>query len=214
MALAETLKELRQDMGLTYEYLASRCGVSIRTVREWEASRLQPTQESVKRLAEAFGVPVDALSEGRKNALAPEGLFYSDLIGCYAGIDFGPYAANHLGMWQGESGQVLVSENERYLLTSQNHKLSIADKGIIVSVTADFSQPRPQPRLDDGKEEEFYDYFVGRACKVTLKMGYGQNAPAVFKGTVSEFSPAKIRLSNKKDVTVIHTMRLARVSQI
>ena len=63
----KTLKELRQDAGLTQQELANLVSmvlpVSRETVANWENKNVCPEYPIVKRLAEIFVQPVDKIYE-------------------------------------------------------------------------------------------------------------------------------------------------------
>ena len=55
------LKKLRESRGWTRPELADRSGVAVRTVRELEATTIEPGVGTAHRLATALGVDVAAL---------------------------------------------------------------------------------------------------------------------------------------------------------
>lgn len=57
-----TLAALRKKKGLTQEELAAQLGVSTSAVGNWEAGLRRPRYETLRRLAEVLGVPLDDLS--------------------------------------------------------------------------------------------------------------------------------------------------------
>ena len=65
VALAALLRTWRERALLTQEQLAERTGLSVRTIRRLEASRMRPRMGSVRLLADALG-----LSEAERNLLA------------------------------------------------------------------------------------------------------------------------------------------------
>lgn len=60
---AERLQKLRSDAGLSQSELASRAGVSLDSLRNWEQGRVLPRIDTAAKLARALGVSVDALVE-------------------------------------------------------------------------------------------------------------------------------------------------------
>lgn len=61
MSLAQKLKQLRLQAGLTQEQLASCIGVSSRTIKHWEHGTRTPSTVSLLALARCFHVSVDWL---------------------------------------------------------------------------------------------------------------------------------------------------------
>lgn len=68
--LGQRLKTLRQQKGLTQEQLADRLLVTRQAVAKWENDNGTPDVDNLMRLADAFGISLDALV-GRDNA-APQ----------------------------------------------------------------------------------------------------------------------------------------------
>ena len=61
MEFNEKLQKLRKDKAMTQEELAEALFVSRTAVSKWESGRGYPNIDSLKRLAEFFGVTVDAM---------------------------------------------------------------------------------------------------------------------------------------------------------
>ncbi len=59
--IANRLRTLRGDMGMTQEQLAERLGVSAKSVSRWECGTTYPDLETVPVLAEIFGVSMENL---------------------------------------------------------------------------------------------------------------------------------------------------------
>ncbi|MCD2259516.1 helix-turn-helix domain-containing protein [Psychroserpens luteolus] len=59
--LAKRLKELRNQKGMSQEFLAEESGLSLRTVQRIENGESNPTGESLKRLSDALNVNLDEL---------------------------------------------------------------------------------------------------------------------------------------------------------
>ena len=66
--LGTRLKALREAAGLSRRALASLAGANDQAIGLWERGRRVPQASSVRRLAEALGVPPDALTGGRPKA--------------------------------------------------------------------------------------------------------------------------------------------------
>lgn len=56
-----TLAALRKSKGLTQEELAAQIGVSTGAVGNWETGLRRPRYDTLCRLAEVLGVPLDEL---------------------------------------------------------------------------------------------------------------------------------------------------------
>jgi len=61
MEFSEKLQQLRNKKGMTQEQLAEKVFVSRVAVSKWEAGRGYPNIDSLKKIAEVFGVTVDDL---------------------------------------------------------------------------------------------------------------------------------------------------------
>lgn len=64
MELNEKIQELRKQKGLTQEALAEALYVSRTAISKWESGRGYPSIDSLKALAQFFGVSIDALLSG------------------------------------------------------------------------------------------------------------------------------------------------------
>ncbi len=64
MEFSEKLQQLRKQKGLTQEQLAEKLYVSRAAVSKWESGRGWPNLESLKDIAEFFGITVDELLSG------------------------------------------------------------------------------------------------------------------------------------------------------
>ena len=55
------LRKLRTDHAWTQRFVADEIGVDSVTVRRWELGMFSPSQESMERLANVYGVELDSL---------------------------------------------------------------------------------------------------------------------------------------------------------
>ncbi|MBR5870441.1 MAG: helix-turn-helix transcriptional regulator [Clostridia bacterium] len=72
MEFHEKLQQLRKQKGLTQESLAAALFVSRTAVSKWESGRGHPGIDSLKALAQFYGVTVDALLSGEELLCAVE----------------------------------------------------------------------------------------------------------------------------------------------
>ena len=86
MEFCEKLQELRKQKGITQEELASVLYVSRTAVSKWESGRGYPTIESLKAIADFYGLSVDELlSSGELLAVAEKSTkqqanYFRDLV--------------------------------------------------------------------------------------------------------------------------------------
>jgi transcriptional regulator with XRE-family HTH domain len=59
--LGRTLRDLREQAGMSQEELAAKAQVSRASIQNWEAARTAPRRAESRRLAAALGVSVDDL---------------------------------------------------------------------------------------------------------------------------------------------------------
>ena len=60
--LGDTIKQLRNDANITQSVLAAHMNVSKSTIAMWETNNREPDIETLKKIAEFFGVSVDYLT--------------------------------------------------------------------------------------------------------------------------------------------------------
>lgn len=76
-----TIKQLREDMGIDQAYLARKLLVSQPTVSNWESGKKAPSNKSALKLANFFGVSVDyILGREKEKKLANYGELDEDMI--------------------------------------------------------------------------------------------------------------------------------------
>ncbi len=59
----QTIRQLREEQGWSREGVASRLQASVRTIGGWERGRVPPPDQQ-QRLADLFGVSVEAIAFG------------------------------------------------------------------------------------------------------------------------------------------------------
>ena len=65
MSLAENIRKFRKKAGLTQIQLSQKLGISISTLRRWEASETAPTGARIFEIAHILNIkPEDFVSEG------------------------------------------------------------------------------------------------------------------------------------------------------
>lgn len=68
----KSIREFREEAGLTQLELANRLGVTPSTVYSWERRRYEPRASQVKAIAKLFGVSMDDIDfEPRQEVDAP-----------------------------------------------------------------------------------------------------------------------------------------------
>lgn len=60
MKLGENIRKYRKELGLTQEELAKRVDAIQTDIHRWEAGKVTPSIESLKKLAKALNVSVDS----------------------------------------------------------------------------------------------------------------------------------------------------------
>lgn len=56
ISLIETFKDRRKDIGITQEVLSELSGVSLRTLKQFESGKGNPTVQTVDKLANVLGL--------------------------------------------------------------------------------------------------------------------------------------------------------------
>ncbi|MEA5403228.1 helix-turn-helix domain-containing protein [Arcicella sp. DC2W] len=56
MNLSQELKQRREQLGITQEYLAELAGVGLRTIKAFESGKANPRLETLNKLAEVLGM--------------------------------------------------------------------------------------------------------------------------------------------------------------
>lgn len=67
MTLGEKIKNLRNNIGLTQEQLASKLNVSRQAITKWESDKGMPDIENLKALSKLLNVSIDYLVDDNKN---------------------------------------------------------------------------------------------------------------------------------------------------
>ena len=61
MSIADNLRQLRRDRGLTLQQMADLVGLHLNQIRRYETAETQPSLEALKKIALAFSISTDAL---------------------------------------------------------------------------------------------------------------------------------------------------------
>lgn len=67
MSVGKRIKKLRVERGITRKDMSQKLGINEKTLGNWEIERRTPKVETVKVLAEYFGVSIDYLTTGKNN---------------------------------------------------------------------------------------------------------------------------------------------------
>ncbi len=67
-AFGNFIRELRLEKGLSQAQLGEACGVSNKAVSKWENGASKPSMDTLRRLADLFGVTTEELLAGRRRA--------------------------------------------------------------------------------------------------------------------------------------------------
>jgi transcriptional regulator with XRE-family HTH domain len=68
LALAEKIKKIRKEKGMSQAELAKKIGINIRMISLYESGKSTPSMETIQKLASLFGVTTDYLCyEGPMN---------------------------------------------------------------------------------------------------------------------------------------------------
>ena len=67
MNLDENIKNRREELKLSQEYVAERLGVSRQAVSKWETGQSEPTASNLIRLTEVFEISLSELVDPKKN---------------------------------------------------------------------------------------------------------------------------------------------------
>jgi transcriptional regulator with XRE-family HTH domain len=62
MTVGEKIRTMRVQCGLTQKQLGERAGIAEPTIRKYELGKLNPKIETLKKIADALGVPLSELS--------------------------------------------------------------------------------------------------------------------------------------------------------
>mgnify|MGYP001053935205 CR=1 FL=1 len=60
---ADQIRRLRQEKGITQQALGQALGVSATAVQKWERGQSQPNIQTLRRMADLFGVSLDELCD-------------------------------------------------------------------------------------------------------------------------------------------------------
>jgi len=71
-SLAARIRQLREAAGLSMDALATKAGVPMPTLRNWEQAKREPGVFAIEQLAAALGVSISELLSGPDPSLNPE----------------------------------------------------------------------------------------------------------------------------------------------
>ena len=78
--LGERIQELRKQKGLTQNQLAKEIGVSHTQMARYEIKGVQPTADTLKKLADLFGTSIDFLVVGNTQQKAIDSIKDAELV--------------------------------------------------------------------------------------------------------------------------------------
>ena len=89
----EKIKEKRQALGMSQEYLAEQLGISRQAVSKWEMNKSQPTMANLRELAKIFQVDLNYFVGDKEESVTPgeekkESIFWSLLQGAIGFVFF------------------------------------------------------------------------------------------------------------------------------
>ena len=61
MNIAQNIKQMRKEMGLTQKELAERVGVTQQCISDWENGKIEPTISYVAKMSKIFETTIDSL---------------------------------------------------------------------------------------------------------------------------------------------------------
>lgn len=64
MTVADKIKRLRKEKGMTQKQLAQKCGMSESALRQYEIGYRNPKIKTVRKIAEALGISIFQLTDG------------------------------------------------------------------------------------------------------------------------------------------------------
>ncbi len=67
MSLGENIRNKREELKLSQEYVAEQLGVSRQAVSKWETGQSEPTAGNLVRLADVFGIGLSELVDPKKS---------------------------------------------------------------------------------------------------------------------------------------------------
>lgn len=69
MAIAQRIKNIRKQLGLTQKQLGDLCGMPDSSIRKYESGRITPKYQTLKRIANALQTPVYVLIEDKHSGV-------------------------------------------------------------------------------------------------------------------------------------------------
>lgn len=148
-ALADHLRSLRTERGLTLQYLADSSGVSRATLSRIENADVSPTAETLGRLASAFGLPLSQLLAPLEPEFPPllrraEQGTWSDPDGGFVRRSVSPPASGlKLEMIECEITPNQRISYERPAVAGHEHHLVLLDGALTLTVDGERYELRP-----------------------------------------------------------------------
>lgn len=78
MTIAENIKKIREQYGLTQAELGEIAGVSDKAVSTWENGTAEPRMGAIQKIAEHFGITKGSIVDDDQNNGQNEGYYFDD----------------------------------------------------------------------------------------------------------------------------------------
>lgn len=87
MTLGQRLQQLRKDKGMTQASLAEQINISLPQLVRYETKEVQPTADTLKKIANVFGISIDYLVNGTLDEKAQNTLEDSKLLQQFKAVE-------------------------------------------------------------------------------------------------------------------------------
>ena len=120
MTVGETLKSLREKVNMTQKELADKLGVSASHISQYERNLRNPSQNQLKKFADALGVSFDVLLASKIDDITKSGKqIQPDIIDCFS-ITEAEEKLTHIGF------QLKKITEEEYLIENADSEYKIS----------------------------------------------------------------------------------------
>ncbi len=87
MTLGHRLQQLRKEKGLTQAALAEQIAISLPQLVRYETKEVQPTADTLKKIANVFGVSIDFIVNGTLDEKAQNAIEDSKLLQQFRAVE-------------------------------------------------------------------------------------------------------------------------------